>query len=472
MPFNSFEYFLFFIVVFTLNWLLYKTDKLRIAFLLVASWYFYASNNGLLLLLLLASTLIDFVAGIVIEDNAKEPLKRKTALVVSLLSNLGMLGFFKYGNFFIDNAFLISEGLGMGISKPVLDIMLPVGISFYTFQSMSYSIDVYNGKLEAERSFTRFAFFVAFFPQLVAGPIVRARYFLHQIPHKPFLSMKGLEASLFLIASGLIKKMVLGDTLGDYADIAFADPAGAHAVVAWVGLLAFTFQIYFDFSGYTDVTIGCARLLGYRLPPNFRRPYVAVSFSEFWRRWHISLSFWLRDYLYKPLGGNRSGPLGTYRNLFLVMLLGGLWHGAAWTFVVWGGLHGLYLAAERFFKQVRFKRQFVDKPIERALRSVVVFVFCMLAWLPFRAASFSDLTDYVGALCRFDVPLTFSVGMGLSCLLIAGGYAMQWIGDFVSLKRLYLKQSLVLRALFLSGTFLLILVFSTRGVQPFIYFRF
>jgi len=402
MPFNSFEYFIFFIIVFLFNWALFKTNKLRIGFLLIASWYFYASNNGWLLALLLASTAIDFVVGIVIEDS---PNKRKLALFISLLSNLGILGFFKYGNFFIDNFASASNTLGLGINTSVLEIMLPVGISFYTFQSMSYSIDVYHAKLKAERSFINFAFFVSFFPQLVAGPIVRARYFIHQIPHKPRLTLHGFEATLFLIASGLIKKIVLADTLGDYANVAFSNPTEAHAIIAWLGLFAFTFQIYFDFSGYTDIAIGCARFLGSRLPPNFRRPYVAVSFSEFWRRWHISLSFCLRDYLYKPLGGNKNGKIATYKNLILVMLLGGLWHGAAWTFVVWGGLHGLFLSIERLTGQGFHKKDLIGKPIERTTRTFIIFFFCALAWLPFRADNFESLLELIEALVRFDGPI-------------------------------------------------------------------
>lgn len=471
MPFNSFEYFIFFLIVFALNWALYKTHKLRIAALLLASWYFYASNNGWLLGLLFVSTAIDYVAGIIIEDTV-DLKRRKTALIISLATNLGMLGFFKYSNFFIENARFFAQSIGMEANIPVLEILLPVGISFYTFQSMSYSIDVYQRKLKAERSFMRFAFFVAFFPQLVAGPIVRARYFLHQIPSAPRLTLKGLEAALFLIASGLIKKLVLGDTLGDYADVAFSNPEQAHAVVAWLGVLAFTFQIYFDFSGYTDVAMGCARLLGYRLPPNFRRPYVAVSFSEFWRRWHISLSFWLRDYLYKNLGGNQGGGLATYKNLFLVMLLGGLWHGAAWTFVVWGALHGLFLAIERLLDQVCFKHDFVDKKFERFVRSFFVFIFCALAWIPFRATDFSGLVEIVEALFSFERPLVLTLGMAVAFLIICAGYVTQWFGEVISIKRVYLRSPLLMRAAFLAGSVILVLIFSTRGIEPFIYFRF
>lgn len=472
MPFNSVEYFLFFSVVFLANWALFKNNTLRIFFLLLASFFFYASNNGWILLLLIGSTALDFYAARYIEDTPSAKASRKGALTISLVANLGTLAIFKYFNFFIDSALILAQGLGFSASPMAFEIFLPVGISFYTFQSMSYTIDVYQGKLKAERSFLNFAFFVAFFPQLVAGPIVRARYFLHQIPFQPKLSLQGMEAAFYLIASGLIKKLVLGDTLGDYADQAFGQADSAHAVILWLGLLAFTFQIYFDFSGYTDIAIGCARLLGFRLPPNFRRPYVAVSFSEFWRRWHISLSYWLRDYLYKNLGGNRGSLSQTYRNLMIVMILGGLWHGAAWTFVIWGALHGLFLALERFFNQAKTKKDLVGKPFSRFTRSFVIFFFCALAWLPFRATNFGELMDFVQGFIRVDVPLVLTLGHAVAFLIILGGYSAQWLGEVVSFKRLYKRSPFLIRAGFLTGATILTIIFSARGTQPFIYFQF
>ncbi len=471
MPFNSIEYLLFFIAVLCVSWLLVGKPQLRILFLSLASYYFYASNNGWLLVLLLGSTAIDYFAAHRIEATG-DTRQRKLWLTASLVTNLGMLGVFKYFNFFIGTAQSGASLLGFDLTLPQSHILLPVGISFYTFQSMSYTIDVYSKKLKAERSFIRFAFFVSFFPQLVAGPIVRARYFLHQIPETPRLSMKAFEASLFLIFTGLFKKMVLGDTLGDYADLAFSSPDTTHAFVAWLGLYAFTFQIYFDFSGYTDIAIGCARLLGFRLPPNFRRPYTATSFSEFWRRWHISLSFWLRDYLYKPLGGNRKGDIRAYANLMITMLLGGLWHGANWTFIIWGGLHGLFLAIEKRLGLAKFSRDYHGKPIQRFFRSFIIFNLIVLTWLPFRATDFSHFIAYTKALFHFEQSLSITLGMLLAICIILGALGAQWFGELKSIKRLVLQQPFILRALFYAGIIILIIVFSARGTEPFIYFRF
>lgn len=471
MLFNSFEYLLFFLFVLGGAWLLVGRPNVRILFLLAASYYFYASNNGWLLALIVTSTLIDFVAAQRIEDSINNR-ERKSWLIGSLIVNLGILGFFKYFNFAVQSAEGVAQGFGYGASFPVFDIALPVGISFYTFQSMSYTIDVYMKRLEAERSFLRFAFFVSFFPQLIAGPIVRARYFLHQIDDKPKLGVQALEASLYLIFWGLFKKIVLADTLGVYSDAAFANPDGMHAALAWLGLYAFTFQIYFDFSGYTDIAIGCARLLGYRLPPNFKRPYTAASFSEFWRKWHISLSFWLRDYLYKPLGGNRKGDVRTYTNLMITMLLGGLWHGAAWTFVLWGGLHGLLLAVERLIGQRRTSADYSDKPVWRIIRSVLVFHVIVLTWLPFRATSWDNMVSYAGSLISFEEGWTLTLGMLAAAAIILGGLATQWLGELVVVKRRFLALPLIVKAFLYAGLACGIVMFSARGTQPFVYFQF
>lgn len=439
--------------------------RLRILFLLLASYFFYASNNGWILSLLLASTAVDYFAALKIE-NVVGPRAKKTWLILSMIANLGMLGFFKYYNFFAESF------IAAGFPARTLDIILPVGISFYTFQSMSYTIDVYRGRLKAEKSFLNFAFYVAFFPQLVAGPIVRAKYFLHQVPEKPRLNLRMLEGSLYLVFTGLFKKIVLGDTLGDFAGAAFDDPGSIGAVTAWLGLYAFTFQIYFDFSGYTDIAIGCARLLGYRLPPNFRRPYTAASFSEFWRRWHISLSYWLRDYLYIPLGGGRGSKIFNMRNLMITMLLGGLWHGAAWNFVIWGGIHGLMLAGERAFGMVHMARDFAGRAWVRFIHSFIVFQIVVLTWAPFRATGLENLTDFARSLIRFDHPAVITYGMVIAAMICAGGYGAQWIGERWSLRRFAVRQPVVMKALFYAGITICVVVFSARGSEPFIYFRF
>lgn len=471
MPFNSFEYLVFFLSVLAVSWLLAGRPQIRIVFLLAASYYFYASNNGWLLALIGTSTLIDYIAGLRIQDTDDQK-KRKAWLIGSLAVNLGILGFFKYFNFAAQSVAGAAHGMGIDASIPVYDIALPVGISFYTFQSMSYTIDVYMKRLEAERSFIRFAFFVSFFPQLVAGPIVRARYFLHQVGDAPKLGVQALEASLYLIFWGLFKKIVLADTLGVYADAAFAAPENASAAVAWLGLYAFTFQIYFDFSGYTDIAIGCARLLGYRLPPNFKRPYTAASLTEFWRKWHISLSFWLRDYLYKPLGGNRKGPGMTYFNLMVTMLLGGLWHGAAWTFVLWGGIHGAILALEKLTGQVRRGADYKGRAWKRILRSIVIFHVVVLTWLPFRATSWDNMTAYAQSLVNVDAGWTLTLGMVVAALIILGGLGAQWLGELTVVKRRFLALPLVVKAFMYAGLACAIVIFSARGVQPFVYFQF
>jgi alginate O-acetyltransferase complex protein AlgI len=472
MIFSSFEYLVFFLGALIVSWLLVGRPQLRILFLLLASYYFYASNNGMLLLVILFSTALDYGLGIKIEETPT-PEKRKKWLIISMVANLGILAFFKYANFFADSITSLSAAAGYDTGWKPMDIILPVGISFYTFQSMSYTIDVYMKRLPAERSFMRFAFFVAFFPQLVAGPIVRARYFLHQIPQKPHLTIRAFEASLYLIFFGLFKKIILADTLGQYADAAFAVPGEADALTAWLGLYAFTFQIYFDFSGYTDIAMGCSRLLGFRLPPNFRRPYTATSFTEFWRRWHISLSFWLRDYLYKPLGGNRFGEVRTYANLMITMLLGGLWHGAAWTFVLWGGIHGLLLAAEKKLGVGYLASDFKGKPVRRILRSLIVFQIIVLTWLPFRAENWDHFMTLASALTRVNpAGFTVTLGMGVAILMMAGGLAVQWMGEGFSVKRRFLSLPLWVKAGLYGALAALIVVFAARGTQPFVYFQF
>lgn len=471
MIFSSPEYWVFFLFVLAGAWLLAGRPQWRILFLLLASYYFYASNNGMLLFIILLSTVLDYWLAIRIEETGNTR-RRKQWLALSVIGNLGVLGFFKYANFFSQSAASVAAAAGYDPGWPPLDIVLPVGISFYTFQSMSYTLDVFTGRLRAERSFMRFAFFIAFFPQLVAGPIVRARYFLHQMDTPPRVSPQAFESALYLIFIGLFKKIVMADTLAGYSDAAFSDPAGVDSMTAWLGLYAFTFQIYFDFSAYTDIAMGCARLLGFRLPPNFRRPYTATSFTEFWRRWHLSLSFWLRDYLYKPLGGNRKGDGRTYANLMITMLLGGLWHGAAWTFVLWGGLHGLLLALEKKLGWGRLAHDYKGRPVRRILRSLVVFQLVVLTWLPFRAESWGDMVTVARALVRFDAPDTITVGMAVAVIIMVWGQAAQWTGEVMPVKRRFLRLPLGVKAGAYAVMAAAIVVFAARGAQPFVYFQF
>jgi len=382
MLFNTQEFFIFFIVVVALFYSVPRSWRKWV--LLAASYYFYMSWNPKFILLLLTLTTIDYWAALWIEGS--HPSRRRLFLIVSLAANLGFLGFFKYYNFLANN---LARLLHRPDHSFALSIILPLGISFHTFQSMSYVVDVYRREQKAIRNPADYALFISFFPQLVAGPIVRAREFFGNFyGWKPPVGEEQLRGILLMLL-GLTKKMAFADQFSQIADGYFGS-ASAHpgAVSAWTGVIAFALQIYFDFSGYTDMAIGMALLLGFHFPVNFRRPYLAFSITDFWHRWHISLSRWLRDYLYIPLGGNRSGPLKTYRNLMLTMLLGGLWHGANWNFVIWGAYHGGLLSLER----LAGRRRFQESPSIwiYPFRAIVTFMLVTVGWLFFRAATLED----------------------------------------------------------------------------------
>ncbi|HEX5051262.1 MAG TPA: MBOAT family O-acyltransferase [Planctomycetota bacterium] len=472
MLFNSPEYLALFIAAMLAGWLGVGWPRLRIVTLALLSFYFYAANNSWLILLLLASTQVDFMVGRAL-TRTDDPVRRRRLLWVSLVANLGLLGFFKYFNFFVGSAVDLARMAGFEIGWTPWQIALPVGISFYTFQTLSYTIDVYRGDLPAAKSWWDFSFFVAFFPQLVAGPIVRAADFLPQVPRRPTLSAEELTSGLHLIMRGLVKKIVLADFLGGLADHAFNAPSATGALGAWVGLYAFTFQIYLDFSGYSDIAIGCARLLGYHLPDNFNLPYAASSFSDFWRRWHISLSTWLRDYLYIPLGGNRMPTAaGVYRNLMITMLLGGLWHGAAWHFVLWGLAHGCYLAFERRFGAGRLRASTTGL---RAglLRRLFVFHAVVFTWLLFRVQTTSDLVAYLHALVGLtDVVTLPTRAHAVALLLCAAAWAAQQFGLRGHLDGWILRLPVWVQAIGHAGAMVAVLVFNSRGAQPFLYFQF
>jgi alginate O-acetyltransferase complex protein AlgI len=318
-------------------------------FLLAASYFFYGWWDWRFLLLMIFSTVIDYL---IAQRIAEEPnhAKRRTLLIVSLCINFGILGFFKYCNFFVDSFATMLTTLGVhNVSIFFLKIILPPGISFYTFQEVAYVVDVYKGELPPSRSFVEYGLFITFFPHLIAGPIQRPAHLLPQVQQPRTFRDKAFFDGCMLIVSGLFRKMVIADSCANLANLAFDGRLGANFLATLIGVYAFAWQIYGDFSGYSDIARGCAQLLGFHFMLNFRQPYLAGSLQDFWRRWHISLSTWLRDYLYIPLGGNRKGPTRTYINLMLTMLLGGLWHGANWTFVIWGGIHGAWLSVERLF---------------------------------------------------------------------------------------------------------------------------
>ncbi|MBC7902683.1 MAG: MBOAT family protein [Gemmatimonadaceae bacterium] len=349
MVFNSYTFIVFFIFILILHNLPFswKTKKIN---LLIASYIFYAAWNPPFILLLWLSTVVDYFVGRSLY-NEENKSKRKVLLVVSLIGNLGMLCFFKYGTFLLDNFVTLVNAVGLDYHPAKPNIILPAGISFYTFTTLCYTIDMYKRKSEPVKSLLDFSLFVTFFPHLVAGPIVRPPQLVPQFETPRKASALQLQQGLLLISLGLFMKVVLADSmLAASSDAIFSATNMVSSLDAWTGVLAFSGQIFFDFAGYSTCAIGVAACLGFVLPENFRYPYAAIGFSDFWRRWHITLSAWLRDYLYIPLGGNRKGQFRTYINLMITMLLGGLWHGASWTFVVWGALHGFYLWVEKILQ--------------------------------------------------------------------------------------------------------------------------
>ena len=406
MLFNSISFLFFLPMVLAVVALLpHPPKRWRNGFLLLASYFFYGCWDWRFLGLLIGTTIIDFWVGKTIFVTA-DPRRRRRTLLLSICANLGVLGFFKYYNFFVASAVSLLGSLGLHPSVPALSIILPVGVSFYTFQSMSYTIDVYRRKTEPAHSFWDFALYVAYFPQLVAGPISRKADLLPQLIAPAKVTLERVNVGLTLIILGLTKKVLIADLLAPQVERLFAHPGHASSGMLLRGAYFFTFQIYCDFSGYSDIARGVSELFGIHLCINFNQPYLSQSITEFWRRWHISLSSWLRDYLYIPLGGNRHGERKTYRNLMLTMLIGGLWHGANWTFVAWGGLHGLYLAVERVFGIGKGEPVVPSNPLwrwtRRAASTVVTFHLAALAWIFFRAPNFAIAFQYIRGIFRFN----------------------------------------------------------------------
>lgn len=409
MLFNSYTFIAFFIIVLILHNLPF-TWKVKKINLLLASYIFYAAWNPPFILLLWLSTFVDYFVGRALYHQENKH-KRKLLLVISLIGNLGMLCFFKYGNFLLDNFVGLMNVAGIDFHPAKPSIILPAGISFYTFTTLCYTIDMYKKKSEPVKSFLDFSLFVTFFPHLVAGPIVRPPQLVPQFETPRRANQKQLMQGLFLLTLGLFMKVVLADSmLASSADGVFGFKHYLNTLDSWMGVLAFSGQIFFDFAGYSTCALGVALSLGFVLPENFLFPYAAVGFSDFWRRWHITLSAWLRDYLYIPLGGNRKGKLRTYINLMITMLLGGLWHGANWTFVVWGALHGSYLCVEKLLQDFKKKKAIPNtsetqsyiavKGLQapRFLKSIptsnfaialVTFFFINVTWVFFRSPDFA-----------------------------------------------------------------------------------
>ncbi len=468
--FNSALFLGLFVAFYGIYILSKKTYLFRIVYVILFSLFFYYKCSGIYFVLLLFSSVVDYYISLRLEQLSDDKW-RKGFLFLSVAVNLGLLFYFKYTNFFIQNTnWLFSGEMGY------LEIFLPIGISFYTFQTMSYTIDVYRRKLKPTNNFLEFLFFVSFFPQLVAGPIVRAAQFIPQIARVPKLSDYGLDKALLLIMGGLIKKAVISDYISiNFVDRVFENPQLYSSFENLMGTYAYAVQIYCDFSGYSDIAIGLALLMGFRLPPNFRSPYQSTSITEFWRRWHISLSTWLRDYLYISLGGNRKGNVRTYVNLFIVMFLGGLWHGAAWKFAVWGMLHGAMLAVERAFK----KRVNIPKTIVFKLFGwFFTFHFVVFAWIFFRADSYAKalliVKNISGLFSDNYHILTVMSGYMSVFLLCALAFVMHFTPDkyFFNGYKVFKTVPLYTKAIFLSCVMVLVYIFSSSGVQPFIYFQF
>ncbi len=400
MTFNSLTFIAFFAIVVLLHSLPFswRTRKIN---LLIASYVFYAAWNPPFILLLWGSTLIDWKVAHWI-DRTEDPVRRRLVMLLSVVFNLGMLGYFKYGGFLLRSFQSLAATVGIDYTPPAWDIVLPIGISFYTFVTMSYTLDVYLRRARPGDSFLNFALFVTYFPHLVAGPILRPTDLLPQFERESRATRQQVRWGLMLMTLGLFNKIVIADgLLAPVADKVYGAKDALTALDAWLGTLAFSGQIFCDFAGYTTTAIGASLVLGISLIDNFRYPYAAVGFSDFWRRWHISLSTWLRDYLYVPLGGNRKGPGRTYVNLMLTMLLGGLWHGAAWTFVVWGGLHGLFLVGERFLKQAWGHLAMWKSWTGRLLLGVLTYALVNVTWVFFRAHDFPKAWLVLGAMLGF-----------------------------------------------------------------------
>src|ERR1044071_3758476 len=468
MLFVEFRFFWFFLAVFAVYWSLGKNNSRKI-WLLICSYIFYAAWNWKFVFLLMASSALDYFVGIMLA-RTESPRKRRGWLILSLGANLGTLAFFKYFNFFVTSAASLLGWLGLPASAHTLNIVIPVGVSFYTFHSMSYTIDVYHRKMRAVSSLLDVACFIGFFPPMVAGPIVRARAFLPQLQSLRKFSDVDVRGALVLFLSGFIKKACIADGVAPFADRYFAAPWNFTAASAWVGVLSYAIQIYCDFSGYTDMAIACARLLGYELPINFNFPYFARNISDFWHRWHISLSSWLRDYLYIPLGGNRGPRWFVYRNIMLTMLLGGLWHGGGWTFVIWGGLHGAALVIQREWVRLTAHWPRADKVMRRLGWPLTTYWVCV-AWIFFRAVDLEHAFPALRAFVLFRSSGAEDLGTWM-LWVVAGLAIVHWLNSIGWFSEWWRRIPAPFFATGYGCTAAVVLLFIPPRYTPFIYFQF
>ncbi len=484
MYFTSMLFWLIFGMALLIYSLFYRTAVHRNAYLLLVSLFFYYKAGGLFFIMLIISTLADYFIGLAIHRQQRQ-LNKKLFLSLSIVINLGILFYFKYAYFLADLVgqlfgieAQVTNVLALGWNKltgsgfNVNQIILPVGISFYTFQTISYAVDVYRGKVEPVRKLVDFGFYVSFFPQLVAGPIVRAAAFIPQLYQKYELTKRQVWHAVFLILGGLIKKMVVADFLAiQLVDRVFESPGLYAGIENLLAAYAYAIQIFFDFSGYTDIAIGVALLMGFKLPINFNSPYQSVSISDFWRRWHISLSSWLRDYLYIPLGGNQKGKIRTQINVFITMLLGGLWHGAHWRFVFWGAYHGLLLVIGKLLPN-RFANTW-----PRWLNRFLIFNLVTLGWVFFRAPNFDTALLLFGRIFNnfggIDV-ISFIAAYKLALLLLLMSVVfismpVRWIETF---RGYYISRPYWMKIISILLVLFLIFIFQSTELVPFIYFQF
>lgn len=480
MLFNSIDFAIFFPIFFVIYWIIAKKLTLRNIFLLAASYLFYGWWDWRFLFLIVFSSLVDFIIGLKIY-NATSKRVRRNYLIVSLLTNLGLLAYFKYTNFFIDSFVNSFRFFGTQMDSFTLHIILPVGISFYTFQTLSYTIDIYRERLEPTKSWLSFFTFVAFFPQLVAGPIERASHLLPQFFKTYKFNYKAFKSGLLLMAFGLFKKMVIADRLAIVVNDVYNNPTGHSGQDLIIATVFFAFQIYCDFSGYSDIAIGIARTLGFDLMKNFDTPYFSTSITEFWRRWHISLSTWFRDYVYIPLGGSRNGNYRMYFNLFLVFVVSGLWHGAAITFIIWGAIHGLIIVVEKALGKTPLQ---IDrkKLLPKIFFGLFTFAIVCFAWIFFRANSFADSVYIVKHLFDFvpNYKNHYNLGLpsqefDLSILAIILLLIFDAFHRKYNALRILNKTNVVVRCLAYTIIIFSIVIFGIYGndsVSEFIYFQF
>lgn len=480
MLFNSLDFAIFFPIFFVIYWIVAKKLTLRNIFLLASSYLFYGWWDWRFLFLIIFSSMVDFTIGQKIY-NATSKRIRKNYLIASLLINLGLLAYFKYTNFFIDSFINSFRFFGAEMDSFALHIILPVGISFYTFQTLSYTIDIYRDRIKPTTNWLSFFTFVAFFPQLVAGPIERASHLLPQFFKTYNFNYKAFKSGVLLMAFGLFKKMVIADRLAIVVNQVYSNPTDYSGQDLVIATIFFAFQIYCDFSGYSDIAIGIARTLGFDLMKNFDTPYFASSITDFWRRWHISLSTWFRDYVYIPLGGSRNGDYRTYFNLFLVFVVSGLWHGAAITFIIWGAIHGIIIVLEKALSNtaLRFNRK---SYLGSFIFTLFTFSIVCFAWIFFRANSFSDSVYIVGNIFNLipEYDNYFNLGLPKPDLILGiVSIALLLIFDAIhrrfNVLGLLNKTNFVVRCAVYTVVIFSIVIFGVYGddsVSEFIYFQF